>query len=92
LVGPPCTTQYGVELQPEFQPCALLGAAAGRLADFDEVSRAPGLGLGDQGQDPGLGVRLLLARCAFQYVTTFRISSRQKARSWSGGSWMPRRL
>ena len=29
---------------------------------------------------------------AFQYVTTFRISSRQKARSWSGGSWMPRRL
>ncbi len=29
---------------------------------------------------------------AFQYVTTFRISSRQKARSWSGGSWMRGRL
>ena len=92
MVGPQCTTQYGVELQPELQPCAISGAAAGYPADFDEVSRAPGLGLGDQGQDPGLGVRLLLAGAAFQYVTTFRISSRQKAPSWSGGSWMPRRL
>jgi hypothetical protein len=62
-LSPPCTTQYGVELQPELQPCAPSGAAAGCPADFDEVSRAPGLGLGDQGQDPGLGVRLLLARC-----------------------------
>jgi hypothetical protein len=63
LAGPPCTTQYGVELQPELQPCALSGAAVGYPADFGEVSPAPGLGLGDQGQDPGLGVRLLLARC-----------------------------
>ena len=39
MVGPPspCTTQYGVELQPELQPCALSGAAAGYPADFDEA-------------------------------------------------------